>query len=177
MAKTLDDNSTAKERKAANDDHHRTLISHTLDAAEYGGHGHAIGRQGKRGHTMVPSDAPDAGRPRLHPAGRASGEPAEHIVGRRWQRGGERSEHIGLWHRRQKRLRVRIGAGCCRPAEGGGSAYSWFSFGGSALAFGYHCRSCPLSVWETDRSGGWFCQSREEAGSKPSRSGLQGGSN
>lgn len=53
--KALDANSTPAERKAANDDHHRTLISHTLDAATYGGHGHAVGK-GATGK-MVPSDA------------------------------------------------------------------------------------------------------------------------
>jgi hypothetical protein len=53
----LDNNSTPAERAAANRAHHQQLISHTLDAAEYGGHGHAHGRQGKAGHVMVPSAA------------------------------------------------------------------------------------------------------------------------
>jgi hypothetical protein len=54
---TLNANSTPKERKAANDTHHQTLIEHTLDSSDYNGHGHAQGRQGKAGHTMVSSDA------------------------------------------------------------------------------------------------------------------------
>ncbi|MFZ0418414.1 MAG: hypothetical protein WAM04_09920 [Candidatus Sulfotelmatobacter sp.] len=47
--------STAKERWDANRQHHGELIGHTLDAAQYGGHGHASG-SGPTGK-MVQSDA------------------------------------------------------------------------------------------------------------------------
>jgi hypothetical protein len=53
----LDNNSTAKERKAANDNHHQALVAHTLDAAVYGGHGHYVGKQGAKGHDMPKNDA------------------------------------------------------------------------------------------------------------------------
>jgi hypothetical protein len=49
--------STPAEREAANRQHHQELVSHTLDSATYGGHGHAVGLQGKAGHAMVPNDA------------------------------------------------------------------------------------------------------------------------
>jgi len=45
------------ESRAANCQHFRELIGHTLDAADYSGHGHAAGRQGARGHAMPKSDA------------------------------------------------------------------------------------------------------------------------
>ncbi len=44
--------STPAERKSANDLHHQSLVGHTLDAAEYSGHGHFVGSQGKRGREM-----------------------------------------------------------------------------------------------------------------------------
>jgi len=49
--------STPAERESANRQHHQELIGHTLDSATYGGHGHAVGSQGKAGHTMVPNDS------------------------------------------------------------------------------------------------------------------------
>ena len=41
----------------AQHNHFKTLTSLTLDNAVAVGHGHAMGRQGAKGHTMVPSDA------------------------------------------------------------------------------------------------------------------------
>jgi hypothetical protein len=40
----LDSNSTPKQRADANRQHHQQLISHTLDAATYNAHGHAVGK-------------------------------------------------------------------------------------------------------------------------------------
>jgi hypothetical protein len=54
---TLTADSTASERKSANDLHHQSLVEHTIDAAEYGGHGHFVGSQGKRGHDMPANEA------------------------------------------------------------------------------------------------------------------------
>jgi hypothetical protein len=46
------------------------LISHTLDAATYyGGQGHAVGKQGARGRTMVPSDHAALGKDAYIPQG------------------------------------------------------------------------------------------------------------
>jgi len=39
-----------------NNQHHRELISGTLDVAAYNGHGHAQGSQGKAGHSMPVND-------------------------------------------------------------------------------------------------------------------------
>ena len=52
----LDSKSTPKERKAANDAHHKTLIQHTPASSDYNGHGHSQGKQGRAGHPMVESD-------------------------------------------------------------------------------------------------------------------------
>jgi hypothetical protein len=41
----------------AQHNHFKTLVSSTLDNAVAVGHGHAVGSQGPKGHTMVPSDA------------------------------------------------------------------------------------------------------------------------
>jgi hypothetical protein len=68
-SRTLDNSSTVAERSSANRKHHEELVSHTLTAAEYGGHGHAIGRQGKAGHTMVPSDHAAQGKDAFIPQG------------------------------------------------------------------------------------------------------------
>jgi hypothetical protein len=37
-------------------DHFKSLVSHTLDNALANGHGHFVGSQGPKGHTMVPSE-------------------------------------------------------------------------------------------------------------------------
>jgi hypothetical protein len=42
---------------AAQHNHFKDLIGHTLDNATAVGHGHAVGSQGEKGHKMVPSDA------------------------------------------------------------------------------------------------------------------------
>lgn len=47
----------AAQTKAVLGQHVKELISHTLDVADYNGHGHAIGKQGRHGHDMVASDA------------------------------------------------------------------------------------------------------------------------
>jgi hypothetical protein len=54
---TLDSNSSARSRVAANRQHFQEIAGHLLDHADYNGHGHAAGRQGRAGHTMPPSDA------------------------------------------------------------------------------------------------------------------------
>lgn len=41
----------------ANRKHFEQIAGHLLDSATYGGHGHAIGRQGARGHAMPANDA------------------------------------------------------------------------------------------------------------------------
>jgi hypothetical protein len=56
-SRRLDNSSTVAERSSANRKHHSELIGHTLDSAAYNAHGHAVGKQGARGHTMTPSDA------------------------------------------------------------------------------------------------------------------------
>jgi hypothetical protein len=49
--------STPDERKSANDLHHQSLVEHALDVAEYNGHDHFVGSQGKRSHEMPANDA------------------------------------------------------------------------------------------------------------------------
>ena len=56
-AMTLNGASTPAERETANRTHHQEIVGHLLDSALYGGHGHAVGRQGAKGHEMVASDA------------------------------------------------------------------------------------------------------------------------
>ena len=56
-AAILHHGSTAKERAAANRQHHDQLAAHLVSNAVDLGHGHVIGRQGERGHKMVPNDA------------------------------------------------------------------------------------------------------------------------
>ena len=54
----LANNSTPTERAAANRQHHKELVGHTLDASDYGGHGHALGKAGpgRTGHDMPDND-------------------------------------------------------------------------------------------------------------------------
>ena len=47
----------AQKTKAVLAEHVGDLVDHTLEASEYGGHGHAEGRQGRAGHAMPRSDA------------------------------------------------------------------------------------------------------------------------
>jgi hypothetical protein len=54
---TLDFNSTARSRAATNRQHFKEIAGHLLDHADYNGHGHAAGRQGRAGHVMPASDA------------------------------------------------------------------------------------------------------------------------
>lgn len=68
-SRRLDNNSTVAERSSANRQHHKELISHTLDSASYNAHGHAVGSQGKRGHTMVQSDQAKQGKDAYIPQG------------------------------------------------------------------------------------------------------------
>jgi hypothetical protein len=56
-AAILHHGSTPKERAAANRQHHDQLAAHLVSNAVDLGHGHVIGRQGERGHKMVPNDA------------------------------------------------------------------------------------------------------------------------
>ena len=49
--------SATRNADAAFDRHVRDLVGHTLDASDYGGNGHAQGRQGRAGHVMPRSDA------------------------------------------------------------------------------------------------------------------------
>ena len=54
---TLDSNSSSRSRAMANNQHFKELAGHLLDHADYNGHGHAAGRQGRAGHAMPASDA------------------------------------------------------------------------------------------------------------------------
>jgi hypothetical protein len=54
---TLDSNSTARSRAIANNQHFKEIAGHLIDHADYNGHGHAAGRQGRAGHVMPASDA------------------------------------------------------------------------------------------------------------------------
>ena len=54
---TLDSNSSSRSRAMANNQHFKEIAGHLLDHADYNGHGHAAGRQGRAGHTMPASDA------------------------------------------------------------------------------------------------------------------------
>jgi hypothetical protein len=57
-------------------DHFKSLVSHTLDNALANGHGHFVGSQGPKGHTMVPSDhAKQAGGYIPQAMGRDGGAP------------------------------------------------------------------------------------------------------
>lgn len=49
--------SAAQNAEPAFGRHVRELVAHTLDASDYGGHGHAQGRQGRAGHAMPRTDA------------------------------------------------------------------------------------------------------------------------
>ena len=48
---------TPRPMSAAQHDHFKSLVGHTLTGAAYGGHGHAVGKQGPKGHEMVPNDS------------------------------------------------------------------------------------------------------------------------
>lgn len=48
---------TEKNTRDALHSHVQQLSDFTLESSRYGGHGHAEGKQGSRGHTMPPSDA------------------------------------------------------------------------------------------------------------------------
>jgi hypothetical protein len=58
---TLDSNSSARSRATVNNQHFKEIAGHLLDHANYNGHGHAAGRQGRAGHTMPASDAQKQG--------------------------------------------------------------------------------------------------------------------
>jgi hypothetical protein len=49
--------SAARETKRILGEHVAGLVGHTLTTSQYGGHGHAEGRQGRRGHEMPQSAA------------------------------------------------------------------------------------------------------------------------
>jgi len=68
-AMSLDAKSTPAQRESANRQHHQELVSHTLDAAEYNGHGHYVGQQGPNGHAMGPSDVHQQGEHAYIPQG------------------------------------------------------------------------------------------------------------
>lgn len=49
--------SAARETKRILGEHVAGLVGHTLTTSQYGGHGHAEGRQGRKGHEMPRSTA------------------------------------------------------------------------------------------------------------------------
>jgi hypothetical protein len=57
MSKQQSIERAAQKTKAVLGQHVKELVAHTVAMAEYNGHGHAVGRQGRAGHVLPPSNA------------------------------------------------------------------------------------------------------------------------